>query len=245
MDTGKSSCLALAAFGLAAIAYPTSMRGQEPLSSRILKWSDADQTAWISSHLDQGMPPGDVLTMLVLNKSSLTLPLMEKKIEQVLHSASPLECFTNKEVDPQYFVAIAALTISEAGNEQALQAVSKLITIDEQRFGKLVDRTLGHARNYRNPFTVAYHGLEIGVPAVDQKIMTWVEEQLADKDQYGIVEVRRYWADAMLDKYRGVPVSSEWASDPIVSRLKAPQAASLHNEMIRYTSEAFEKRAKH
>jgi hypothetical protein len=62
---------------------------------------------------------------------------------------------------------------------------------------------------------------------------------------YGIVRVRRFWAEAMLDKYRGVPVSSEWASDPIVSRLKASHGASLHNEMLRFTSEAFEKRAKY
>jgi hypothetical protein len=245
MDTRKSFCLVLASVGLAAIAGPLSVRGQETLSSRILQWSEGDQTAWISSYLNEGAHPSDVLTMLVLNKSSLTLPLIEKKIEEVLRSASPLECFTNKEVNPKYFVDITAATIAYAGNEQALQTLSKLIKIDDKRFGDLVRLALLHAQNRRNPFPLAYRGFEIGDPAVDQKIMTWVEEKLADKDQYEIVRVKRFWAEAMLDKYKGVPVSSEWASDPIVSRLKSPQAASLRNEMIRFTSEAFERRTKY
>jgi hypothetical protein len=247
MGTRKSFSLTLATIGLAAITGRQSTFGQETLAWRILKWSEADQVSWINSTLDKGMPLdlGGVMNMLVLNKSSLTLPLIEKKIEEVLHSASPLECFTNKEVDPRYFVDIAALTITEAGDEQALREAGKLIKLDDKRFGKLVDRTLGHAQNRRNPFTLAYRGFEIGDPALDEKIMAWAEEQLANKDQYAIVEVRRFWAEALLDKYRGVPVSSEWASDPIVSRLRAPQAASLHNEMIRFTSEAFEKRSKH
>jgi hypothetical protein len=245
MDTRTLFGLVLASVGLAAIADPPSIRGQETLSSRILKWSEAEQTAWISSYLDQGAPPSDVLAMLVLNKSSITLPLIEKKIEEVLGSASPLECFTNKDVDPKYFVDIAAVTIAYAGNEHALQAVSKLIKIDEQRFAKLVDRTLGNAQDHRNPFTLAYRGFELGDPALERQIMAWAEEKLANKNQYAIVEIRRFWADAMVDKYRGVPVSSEWASDPIVSRLQASQAASIQGEMLRFTSEAFEKRVKH
>src|SRR5438128_4454350 len=103
MDIRKTFCLVLAFVGLIAISDPPSVRGQEPLSSQILKWSEADQTAWINSYLDQGMPPSDVLTMLVLNKSSLTLPLIEKKIESVLQSVSPLDCFTDKKLDPNRF----------------------------------------------------------------------------------------------------------------------------------------------
>jgi hypothetical protein len=190
MDTRKSFCLALATIGLTAITGPQSAVGQETLAWRILKWSEADQVSWINSTLDKGMPVdlGGVLNMLVLNKSSLTLPLIEKKIEEVLQSASPLDCFTNKEVDPHQFVEIAAVTITEAGNEQALRTLSKLIKIDDKRFGDLVRLALLHAQNRRNPFTVAYRGFEIGDPALDPKIMAWVEEKLADKDQYGIVD---------------------------------------------------------
>ena len=69
MHTEKSFCLAVATIGVVAVMVPRSTFGQETLAWRILKWSDADQTAWINSTLDQGIPPdrGDVLPMLVLD----------------------------------------------------------------------------------------------------------------------------------------------------------------------------------
>ena len=56
---------------------------------RILKWSQADQVAWIKSYLADGMPGGDELAMLVLNKSSTVLPLLEQEIEAILHAKLP------------------------------------------------------------------------------------------------------------------------------------------------------------
>jgi hypothetical protein len=71
-------------------------------SRRLLRASEAGQIAAVNSALDQGMPPaqGDFIGLLITNKSSLALPLLEAKIEQVLRSANPQECFTVKGVDP-------------------------------------------------------------------------------------------------------------------------------------------------
>ena len=133
------------------------MFGQDPRSDlrRLLKADEAEQTAWIESHLRAGMPPDDVFMMLILNKSEIALPLIEQKIEEVLRAPSPSECFTDKSVDPQKFIHPAALSITEAGNVQSLKEASKLIKIDEKQFGWMVDRTLLHAWSYRNPFAVA------------------------------------------------------------------------------------------
>jgi hypothetical protein len=73
----------------------------------------------------------------MVNKSPLVLPLVEKKIEQVLKSASPRECFTDETVDPNRFVVVASWGMANTGSEQALVEVAKLIKLDEKRFGQL------------------------------------------------------------------------------------------------------------
>ena len=83
------------------------------------------------------------------------MPIVESKIEEVLRSSTPAECFVGRAVDPQRFILVAALTITEAGDEEALREISKLLKRDAKRFDDLVERTLLHAEDYRNPFTVA------------------------------------------------------------------------------------------
>jgi len=61
------------------------------------------------------MPPSEAFGNLILNKSSVTLPLTEQKIEEALRSPSPLDCFRDQSVDPQKFVDRAAMAITAAG----------------------------------------------------------------------------------------------------------------------------------
>jgi hypothetical protein len=223
---------------------------------RMLKASEAEQTAWINSDLDRGMPTVDpdagVLTMLILNRSSVTLPLIEQKIEQVLRSPSPLDCFTDKSVDAQKFVGVAAAMIAYAGDEQALREISKLIKIDEKQFGRMVEGALINARSYRNPFIVAYRGFEIGDPAVDSRIAPWVESQFdkaesilrqANTDSE-VNQLKRWWAEAMVEKYGRVPTEMEWLTDPLVSRLKPYRAVALHDDIMRLASGVVQKPSK-
>jgi hypothetical protein len=249
---------------LILVACTAAVDGQRQEWRRMLDASVAEQTAWIKSYLGRGMPVLDpdssVITMLILNKPDVALPLIEQKIEKVLQSASSPDNFTDKSIDPQKFVDLAAIAIMEAGDGQSLKEIGKLIKLDEKRFGYLIERTLIQATSYRNPFVVAYQGLDIGDPAIDSRIIAWAKLQLdlldnkplqrtpGPPDQEAVREyenekARTWWAEAMVNKYGGVPSEAQWRSDPIVSRLKANHADSVHDPMIRLASGIVEKRA--
>jgi len=239
--------IALAALGPSvALAQQAPAADQEPLARRILSMSETDQIAYISLDLDHGMPidENEPLGSLILGRSSLVLPMLERKIEEVLKSANPLDCFTDKTVDPQKFVDLAASAVAYAGDAQALQEISKLLAIDEKRFGTLVNFALLNGEIYRNPFTVAYRGFEIGDPAVDNRIAAWAELQFADKGEFRQGQLKRMWAEAIVEKCGCAPNEVNWTNDPIASRIKPALAASLHDEVLRLGAEAFAKRTK-
>jgi hypothetical protein len=254
MDNRKVPRPVLAAIALATIVgqHAAGQIAAEPdaLSFQILKWSAADQTAWINTTLDKGVPTslGDALGALMLAKSSLTLPLMEQKVEQVLQSKFPSECFTDKSVNPEKFIYLTAFSIAYAGNEEAMRQVAKLIKLDEKRFDDLVDRTLmgtenrGNPENKGNPYIVAYHALEIGEPLVEKRIYAWVQVRFSEKEATRVRDLRKFWAEAMVERYGGVPTQSQWATDPFVSRLNPAQEPALHDEMIRLAIDAVQKR---
>lgn len=247
MDTRSLLQIALAATTVAAVfAQQPPLPNQEPLAKRILRMGEADQIAYINSDLDQGMPldRNAPLVTLVLAGSPLVLPMIEKKIEEVLKSPNPQDSFTDKTVDPQKFVNLAAWTIPYAGDEQALKEISKLIAIDEKRFGMLVGNVLGNSQDYRNPFAVAYRGFEIGDPAVDKRIAAWIQLQFANKTEFRLGQLKHWWGEAMAEKYDAAPTEVHWANDPIATRLTPKLAASLHDEILQLGREAFEKRAK-
>jgi len=65
---------------LILVACATAILGQQQEWRRLLDASVAEQTAWITSDLDDGMQSnGDVLALLALKKSATTLPLIERK----------------------------------------------------------------------------------------------------------------------------------------------------------------------
>jgi hypothetical protein len=228
-------------------AQQQSAPRQELLGDRILRMSEGYQIAFVNSDLDRGMPVDMIgpLEMLVLNRSSLVLPMIEKKIEEVLNSPNPRDCFTDKKVDPQYVIDLAAATIAGAGDEQALKETSKLLKIDSKRFDLLVKRSLLAAISGGKPFTIAYRGFEIGDPEVDKRIVAWAEEMLiGDAVESGAYSMKGRWAASMAEKYSGAPTEVNWANDPIASRLTPELAASLHDEILRLGAEAFEKRSK-
>ena len=202
--------------------------------------------------MDKGMPPdlGGALTILAINKSSLVLPLMEQKIEQVLQSPSPAECFTDKTVNPEKFVYLDAATIAYAGNDEAMRQVAKLVKLDEKRFDDLVGRTLmeteslGNPENRGDPYIVAYHALEIGEPLVEKRIYAWVQARFSEKAEDRIRDLRKFWAEAMVDRYNGVPTESQWATDPFVSRLNPSDEPAVHKDMLGYAIAVVERRAK-
>src|SRR5262249_32405793 len=132
----------------------------------ILKVSEAEQVAFIRSALDQCIPPdlGGALTMLVLNKSSLTLHLIEERIEEVLNASKSLVCPSNRQMDTAVFINLAVSAMIYAGDVEALKQLAKLMMLDEQRFGAYVGLALINAATFRNPFSVAYGGIDLANP---------------------------------------------------------------------------------
>src|SRR3954451_23722633 len=75
-----------------AISFPLLAQTQTVDSAReILKLTEAEQVQFVKATLDQGLPDNraDQMTMLVINRSSLTLPLIEVRIEEALKLPSP------------------------------------------------------------------------------------------------------------------------------------------------------------
>jgi hypothetical protein len=204
-------------------------QADEP-ARKILELTDAEQIQFIRTALEQGLPEGsaDQMTMLVINRSSITLPLIEGKLEQALKEPSP----------PQRFIDTAAELIAYAGDEQALNSIVKLMSIDETRFIRLVGRALTHSANWRNPFTLAYQGLQMGDEAVARYATTWAEAALTSN------RMQRTWAEAMIARYGKVPDESVWATDPIASRLKDRTPTELRQSVLRFAAEAQSKQTR-
>ena len=233
MDTKQGVVFVVGMAAIAAFAMP-QVHAQQGLSNKILTLSDAEQVAFANSYLDLGMPvsDGNDLSYLLRNRSSLILPIIERKIEQVLRSPNPQECFSTKNVDTRRFVGLAAVSLAAAGDEQALREISKLLKLDEKRFDGLVDATLSGLIS-GNPFVLAYKGTDMGDPALDKRIASWVDLMLAKRLPDHQNSLERRWAEVMVDRYKGVPIQSEWLRDPIVSRMNPVIVESLRKEMFR------------
>ncbi len=243
---------ASATLAVAILAAAQSAPQENPLD-RLNRMTDAEQIALARSWLDRGYPPADSsvgLGNLALGRSSLILPLIEAKIEEVLKSSNPADCFTDKSVSVEVVINYLWQTITYVGDRQALLESSKLLKIDEKRFDKMVARTM-YAAYSRNPFKLAYQGFEIGDPAIDERLVAWAEEGLsAELPNLGnplfdnvTVSPRRQWAEALVDRYGAAPSAAQWMKDPIASRLK-PGLAALDYDVRRFAVEAAAKRAR-
>jgi hypothetical protein len=208
----------------------TTLRGQDaiPAARTILDLRETEQIAFINRTMDLGFPENraDQMTMLIINRSAMTLPLIETKLEEALKSRST----------PKAFVDTAAEMIAYAGDEVALRAIAKLVVIDEEKFGPLVGRTLDNAKNWRNPMNVAYQGLAIGREPISGRIVAWAEGALASD------QMQRAWAEAMLDRYGRVPDESDWVSDPIASHLKSGVLAKVRQSVRLFAEGAYRNR---
>src|SRR6266498_614452 len=214
MDIRWPFRLALSTLGAVLIAAAQSPSNETPLD-RMNRLSDAEQIALAKSIVDRGLPygaPADTLYSLAMGRSSVILPILEAKIEEVLKAPDPAACFTDESVKPDAVILHLQATIWQTGSLQALREASKLLKIDEKRFDKMVARTM-YAAYSRNPFKVAYQGFEIGDPAIDKRLVDWAEEILSGElpnlgnPLFDKVEgsPRRQWAEALVDQYGAAP----------------------------------------
>lgn len=200
------------------------VRAQIPSARAILEESETEQAKFVVETMAAGFPAdrADQMTMLIINRSALLLPLLEERIEAELRSTSP----------SKDFIATASEMIAYAGDEHALRAISRLIAVDEKRFGSLVKRTLDNALDFRNPFSVAYRGYDFGDAVIARQIAGWSETTLSS------IRMQRLLGDALVAKYGRVPDDSEWVNDPIAANLKRPQRQELKESVLRFAQEA-------
>jgi hypothetical protein len=202
---------------------------QVPSARAILEVSEAEQTKFVNETMDAGFPDdrADQMTMLVINRSVLVLPLIERRVEDELRSQSP----------SKNLIATGTEMIAYAGDERALREVSKLVHIDDNRFGPLVARTLDNALNFRNPFALAYRGYEFRDTVLARHIAVWSNGALSS------TRMQRLFGEAMNARYKRVPGEREWASDPIASRITSSQRREqLKESVLKFASEANTKR---
>jgi len=229
-----------------ATAVSQSVPRQENLLDRINRMSDAEAVGAVHNALDQGVPTGDnenlALYALAVGRSALILPMIENKIEQLLKSPFPGDLYSNKTMSPQFVILFLTREIEQAGNEEALRQASKLLKIDEKRFDRMVENTMAVAMSDRKAFAAAYPGLEIGDPAIEKRIIAWVERELADEGRSD-VDMRHLWAEAMAERYRVSPTEEHWSKDPIASRLRPETAQAVHKDVLRLAADAWRRRA--
>jgi hypothetical protein len=217
-------------------------------SWRLLSAPETEQIVAVQEALNRGLPAENAIGLLMMNRPSLVLPLIEQKIEQVLGASSPSDCFPSRNVDPKEFVVLASWALAGTGSEEALVQIAKLIKIDPDRFRGLVEVTLENSEVYsksRNPFVVAYRGLATGDPELERLIVDWVEKSVAVDEierkraaasirNYGQPGVsrsermRHFWAEAALDRYGDAMPERDWRADAILSRLHPPLADEIH-----------------
>ncbi len=204
-----------------------SLFAQWPSAREILSRPDHELAQFLEETIELRFPKerSDHLTMLLLNRSNLSVPLILRRLETELNSQIPSEGFVNAAVE----------MISYAGNEDALAAVGRLMTINASEFGTYVGRTLDNALHHRNPFTVAYAGIEAGGNQVAERVGIWADSAI------GSERMQRLWADALADRNSQTFGDAEWLRDPLVARLSR-QPEGLRERMMSLTAEARQSR---
>jgi len=226
------------------ISPPHQTAGEDP-SLRALRLSDSEMVAFVKSSLDGGMTGSDgfATSTLARARGALVLPLIEAKIEQVLRSSNASECFTDRRTDPQSFITSAAAVISGASGESALRETGKLLQLDEKRFDRMVDQVLSEAYGLQNQFALAYRGLDLGNPALSIRIVRWAEKRVTPPSpDESPRRPRRLWAEAMVDRYGGVPTPEQWGSDPMAAGMKPDTVKALRDDMYRQMEDIWDKR---
>jgi hypothetical protein len=79
----------LAIFLLASLSHAQTT---EPEWRRLRNASEVEQRTWIRDHLCHEMPPSETFADLIVNRSSIALPVIEAMIEELIRRSTILTC---------------------------------------------------------------------------------------------------------------------------------------------------------
>lgn len=219
---------------------PGAMTGQEPMFRRVLRMGPAEQEVVIREALDRGFPTGaestDAVVTLIRSNPDLSIPLIERKVEEALSAPDPQSLFSVPGVDRDRFVGMAAEgMIAYAGNREALEAIAKLVRIDRTRFSRLVSQALYSALTFGNPYVVVYQGYGLGDPDLDPLIAAWTAKVLTGPSARYVQH--RDWAEVLIYRCKGIPTEGQWLIDPIANHLTVEVGATIHDSVMAAATE--------
>ncbi len=216
-------CLALAVGSLSA--QQQAQQAQPPDAKTAEEIAAIHQE--IIEALDQHLfdEERDKLYILALAHSKILVPEAVQRIQAALNEPS-----TDRKL-----IARLADIIAYAADETAADALSHLCAQDEKLFGYFVERLLNYAGGSRNPYTLAYYVLETGGSEVVPHVMRWV------LDGASLPSYHRVWAQALFERYQGIPSESELQRDAVISRLSAGLPSGVRSELVLVAKESIAK----
>jgi len=230
-----------------AIAASAAL-AQAPSSevARLLKLSDAEQKAYVNSAFDHGLPQASVdsVTSLIRARSAVLAPVLGDRIVEALKSKSPIDCFTDKTVEPAAAIMAAASAIAYAADANALKELARFLAIDDRKFGWLVGYALSDGGS-RNFFPVAYKGYEIASAPLEARMTTWIEKQLQEDYTLNEPKLPTWWAAAMVERLGHAPGPADWADDPIVKKLKPEVTQPIRADVLKIAAEEDKRKTEH
>ena len=171
----------------------------------------------------------DELLMMSIQHSDVAVPELRQRL--IAHSRQFRKALTGNS-------AIHADALAYVANALAVDALCDLCAGDADLFCPYLERSLDYAEGRLNPFTLAYSAIAKPEAVVQGATIHWADSMV------GFPHFRQRLAEAMLDRYGKVPGDSEWATDPIVSRLKDRASPELRQSVVRFAAEAQSKREK-
>lgn len=176
---------------------------------------------------DYSKQTADELQMLSIQRSDVAVPELQRRLSVFSHQG--------QETLPRN-AAIHADALAYVANGLAVDALCDLCAENSDLFCPYLERSLDYAEGRLNPFTLAYRVMAKPEAVVQEAAIHWANSMI------GFPHFRQRLAEAMLDRYGKVPGDSEWAMDPIVSRLKERASPELRQSVMRFAAEVQSKR---
>ena len=223
--------LVVVAFMLCAVDLAAARQDRPSNAQQASVGEQQDVRTKLSVLLDRDYrnQPADELLMLSIQHSDVAIPELQRRLS--VFSRQSRKTLTAN-------ATIQADALAYVANGPAVDALCDLCAGNADLFCPYLERSLDYAEGRLNPFTLAYRVIAKPEAVVQDAAIHWANSMI------GFPHFRQRLAEAMLDRYGEVPGETEWATDPIASRLKDRTSPELRQSVLRFAAEAQSKRKK-
>jgi hypothetical protein len=211
------------------LGHPTLIGQETPNRDAEQSRVQAEIKAKVTTALERDYwnQPTDELLMLAIQHSEVAVPELKRWL-RAYNQKAPKKLEGNP--------AIHADALAYVANALAVDALSDLCIENPSLFCPYLQRTFDYAEGRMNPFTLAYLVIARPETVVQETAIRWANSMI------GFAHFQQRLGEAILDKYGKVPSDSEWATDPLSSRLKSEVSSELRQRVLHYAAEAERKR---